>query len=113
MNVQDSDDQVVVNVAEMKEEAKKMGREQFADVGESEESISRSGYKDGANWINNISPKLREMAGFGDPMGVRTYQENRTVVDEHGTEYSSHEIMTELVRQFDEGAYTALADNKK
>jgi hypothetical protein len=113
MTEQDSDDQVVVNVAEMKAEAEKMGQERFSGAGEGDAHRAVDGFKQGAKWANTVNPELRRMAGFGDPMGVGTYQENRTVVDEHGTEYSSHEIMTELVRQFDEGAYTALADNKK
>lgn len=120
------DDAPVVNLDKQAEQAYRMGYREMAGFGDAflgdrdgeKLPADLSAFKSGANWANNINPKLRCMAGNADPTGMGTWTGERPVVvlrahevdDEPapGTLVDSAHISRLLVDWWDRGAYDAM-----
>lgn len=100
-----------------KEEAFKLGREEFSGI-QDREGFDLSPYKSSARWANTVAPRLRAMAGFEDSTGKGTFTGNRKVAAvKPGCEedtpaeaelVEARHIHEELVEAFDNGAFSAV-----
>lgn len=119
-------DGVVIDIDQATAEAYREGYAKFEDyaeiVPEGEEKRPSgapplSVFKDGAEWANHISPRLRCMAGYDDS-GYGTWQVPRNVVvlEPHemdddpsvGVVMDSVEVFRVLMRVWDRGAIAAI-----
>lgn len=71
----------VIVADRVEEEAYDLGYDRFEGLaGEETEDFTLSPFRDGAEYANQVLPRLRALAGFTDPSGVGTYTSDTDIV---------------------------------